>query len=220
VGFLIIELFSTYSRLLGLAHELVKEYEQYFDTALADFCELYWPCDYENERGGRCSNVSSRHSPKGHQNARGRIIGTGSYQSSFSSILYGPNWRKLLLQKIHNLQTIAQSSQQGSVPNATDYIRIHGQNIASFYRGLGSAQNFVSHATCFCCLMEFPEHPLPCGHILCTNCVKAFGVCSPNKISYKFYSCPLHPEVARWERPCVVRFKPDYAGTRILSLDG
>jgi hypothetical protein len=182
---------------------------------------MYWPCDYENERGGRCINVSSRHNPKGHQNERGKIIGSGNYQSSFSSIHYGSVWRKLLLQKIHNLETLAQASQQGAVPNASHYVQLHSENMACFFRELGSAKNFVSHATCFCCLMEVPEHPLPCGHILCTHCVEAFAVCcSPNKTSFKFYSCPLHPNETRWKVPCIIRFKPEYAGVRILSLDG
>lgn len=209
-------------RNLGLAQDLVKEYEQFFDTALVDFCELYWPCDFENERG-RCINVISRHTSKGHQNDNGKIIGAGNYQSSFSYVHYRAEWKQHLVKKIHNLQTIAQSSQQGSVPNAMDYIHLHGRNIAKFYQGLGSAAKFVSHATCFCCLMEVPEHPLPCGHVLCSNCVKSFGRCVSSKTVYRLDSCPLHPEVQYEDmllRPCFVRFKPEYAGTRILSLDG
>jgi patatin-like phospholipase/acyl hydrolase len=32
--------------------------------------------------------------------------------------------------------------------------------------------------------------------------------------------CPLHPAVTRWRSPCIIRFKPDHAGVRLLSLDG
>lgn len=207
----------------GPAQDLFKHYEQFFDTALIDFCELYWPCDFKNEKGQQCTNITSRHISKGHQNDKGKIIGTGDYQSSFSYVHYRSEWKEILVKKIHNLQIMAQSSQQGSVSNAMDYVQLHGRNIAMFYQGLGSAASFVSHATCFCCLMEVPEHPLPCGHVLCTQCVKSFGRCSSNKIVYRLDSCPLHPEDHFEDmlmRPCTIRFKPEYAGTRILSLDG
>jgi hypothetical protein len=67
--------------------------------------------------------------------------------------------------------------------------------------------------------MNVPEHPLPFGHVLCTPCIKGYG--SPLEHSLvRMDCCPLHPE--EWEKfgPWIIRFKPDFAGVRVLSLDG
>jgi len=40
-----------------------------------------------------------------------------------------------------------------------------------------------------------------------------------NKVDFAITSCPLHSD-KRWSNPYVVRFKPDFAGVRLLSLDG
>lgn len=73
-------------------------------------------------------------------------------------------------------------------------------------------------ATCFCCLMDVPEHPLPCGHVLCTACIRAYG--KQAKSSIALVCCPLHRESTKWARPAIIKFKPVGAGVRVLSLDG
>lgn len=67
--------------------------------------------------------------------------------------------------------------------------------------------------------MGIPQHSLPCGHVLCTPCVKGFGK-SLNGSEYSLESCPLHPDDGSWRDAYVIRFKPDLAGVRVLSLDG
>ena len=179
---------------------------------------MSWPCGFSNEKG-QCVNAKSRHNSKGHQNDRGKIIATGNYRSTFSAFEYGPQWKATLFRNIHNLQNEILALSDKGTPDEKAYIDLHTRNMTSFYKNLGSAWRFVSHCTCFCCLKEVPEHPLPCGHILCTECVKLFGH-AQNRSSFELNSCPLHSEDSRWAKPCVVRFKPEYAGSRILSLDG
>jgi hypothetical protein len=73
-----------------------------------------------------------------------------------------------------------------------------------------------------------PEHPLPCAHVLCTPCVvtyseldgKGKGIQSSDKHLIRMDRCPLHPPHIRWTEPWFIKFKPDSAGVRILSLDG
>lgn len=91
-----------------------------------------------------------------------------------------------------------------------------------FFHHLDGSKNFISHTVCFSCLIAPPEHPLPCGHVLCTSCVKDFGSARGHTtIDMKY--CPLHRKEdpdgqfdGRW--PVIV--KPPGAGIRVLSLDG
>ncbi|PSN60686.1 FabD/lysophospholipase-like protein [Corynespora cassiicola Philippines] len=89
--------------------------------------------------------------------------------------------------------------------------KIYHANINVFYRDVGGAQNFINHSTCFCCLADLAEHPLPCGYILCTRCIKGFSTVSKTVSGVYFVSsCPLHHRVS---------FKPKLAGVRVLSLN-
>jgi len=65
------------------------------------------------------------------------------------------------------------------------------------------------------------EHPLPCGHVLCTQCVKGYGSPTPGMPTmYAISSCPLHDAHDAFPAQWGVYFKPELAGVRILSLDG
>ena len=108
-----------------------------------------------------------------------------------------------------------------SSDNAIAY-DLHRENMDSFFRGSFenfTAYSFCSLTTCFSCLLEVPQHPLQCGHTLCTACIRAYG--RPNdRNSVLMDSCPLHARTTRGKASWIVHFKPDYAGVRVLSLDG
>jgi hypothetical protein len=100
-------------------------------------------------------------------------------------------------------------------------IGIHRVHAETFYQGLGGAERFVSHQTCYCCLRELAENPLPCGHVLCTPCIKSYGKPNANlPYSYVMTSCPIHQSNTVFPTNFSVSFKPPLAGVRILSLDG
>jgi hypothetical protein len=99
--------------------------------------------------------------------------------------------------------------------------KTHRANITTFYFHSGGATKFVSHTTCFCCLRELAEHPIPCGHVLCTACIKGYG--KPHEQlsgSFTIAACPLHEFEAVFPTPVEIYFKPPLAGLRILSPDG
>lgn len=83
----------------------------------------------------------------------------------------------------------------------------------------GRPEAFISHSTCFSCLFEPPEHALPCGHILCTPCLREYGH-ARGKTVVEITGCPLEPlsrtRYGLWR----VFIKPAAAGIRILTLDG
>ncbi|KAF2462522.1 FabD/lysophospholipase-like protein [Lindgomyces ingoldianus] len=200
---------------------LEKAYIDYCDTALDDFCAIFWPCTFTNRRG-RCVNVKDRHK-KGHQNEKGQIIGTGEYQSNFTWDNFADDWESFLLQNLSSFKNTAQQKIAHN-PTTSELVAttsLHHTNINAFYGRLGGAQKFVSHSTCFCCLREMAEHPLPCGHVLCTPCVKGFGQRHEGTSGLYFMAaCPLHEGDTLFPTPWEVHFKPPLAGVRVLSLDG
>jgi hypothetical protein len=95
---------------------------------------------------------------------------------------------------------------------------LHLERINEFYSHLGALSNYNNHAACFCCLRELPEHPLPCGHVLCTLCVRSFAH-KKNIETYAMDWCPLHKH-EKFDEEWEISVKPDLAGIRVLTLDG
>jgi hypothetical protein len=167
--------------------------------------------------------MKSGHNPKGHQNSTGKILATGGYESDFLFDDYADEW-------INNIRVHLEKTQQEvhemmfRIPSLAEpdaAANIHRRVMNEFYRNVGDVLEFVSHSTCLSCLRELPEHPLPCGHVLCTPCVKSYGR-QAEKTVLKLDSCPLHVAETEFvdDFPWKIKVKPLYAGTRILSLDG
>ncbi|KAF2475025.1 uncharacterized protein BDR25DRAFT_280671 [Lindgomyces ingoldianus] len=204
----------------GQPQDLFGDYLPNFENALIEFCSMHWPCEFSNKKG-RCVNVSKRHDTKGHQNAKGKIIAAGKYQSEFTADKYKVVWMNSLKTRLAELQEDLKRVEEAGEELEDPLISIrkqHTENIARFFLDVGGASHFSSHATCLCCLMKSPEHALRCGHVLCSNCIKSFGVVKKTTIEMPF--CPLHPFETMWAQPWKIRMKPDFAGVRILSLDG
>lgn len=209
----------------GRVDELFSNYEKFFDWAMGEYLEMHYPCSYISVDGTRqCMVVKARHSSKGHQDEKG-IIAAGDYQAAFDSSFL-PRWKSQLRSAIGNIQRdfqyeleqASQSEDVHAIPEERIALDLHGEYLNQFFEAVGPASSICSHATCFCCLMDVPEHPLPCGHVLCTACIKAFG--KQVKSTIVVPCCPLHFESTRWAKPAVIKFKPAGAGVRILSLDG
>mgnify|MGYP003663593910 CR=1 FL=1 len=194
--------------------------------ALQSFSKKYWSCGFENKHG-RCSLAKAGHGPKGHQRRDGKILASGDYFSDFDPEKTLREWNENLGQKIDELQRKLESKrlQQAGEKSYDDddeqafASEIHSLQTKVFFDKIGNVSNFVSHVACFSCLRELPEHPLPCGHVLCTPCVEAYGRRS-GKSTILIDSCPLHSSATRWVTSWEINIKPRYAGVRILSLDG
>jgi len=201
---------------------LEKQYLFHCDQALEDFCSMFWPCKFTNKKGERCVNVRERHS-KGHQNSRGHQFGSGEYVSDFTFDDFGEDWFQQLTTHLSAFQNNLSSTliQPPSTDELVVTTKLHHMNMTKFYARVGGAQSYVSHTTCFSCLRELAEHPLPCGHVLCTPCIKSYGR-PHNELSGSFImaSCPLHDYDTVFSTPWTVYFKPPLAGVRILSMDG
>lgn len=183
---------------------------------------MFLTCTYSNEKGEHCVNVKERH-VKGHQNSRGKVIGSGPYEANFAFDSFCEDWFRYLKTYFTSFQNEL-SSQMILFPTTEETVvatRIHGRIVNKFYFRVGGAQKFFSQSSCLCCLRELAEHPLPCGHVLCTPCVKSFGKPQNGLLnSYIIETCPLHNFDSTFLAPVNVCFKPPLAGLRILSLDG
>jgi hypothetical protein len=145
-------------------------------------------------------NVKSTHVPKGHQNAQGKIISSGLYQSQFSSFSYSSTWttriREYLIQFEKQLEDSAakEPPRHPTAVNPEDVLayNLHYDHMQAFFRMCENykADHYTNPTTCFCCLMEVPQHPLPCGHVLCTECVKVYGRPS-DRNSFVMELCPF-----------------------------
>lgn len=209
----------------GRVEELFTSYEKFFDYALGEFTEMHWPCSYISSDGSRrCMLVKARHEPKGHQDEKG-IIAAGDYQAGFD-MSYLPQWKLQLRSSIgscsrdfqYELEQMSREDDVQAIPEEKIALDLHLEYMNHFYETVGPASAICSHATCFCCLMDVPEHPLPCGHVLCSACIKAYG--KPGKSAVSMVYCPLHKETTRWAKPASIKFKPAGAGVRVLCLDG
>lgn len=190
------------------------------DDAIEDFCDRHWPCEAICS-GGQCNNVKSGHSSKGHQLQNGKTFGSGPYQSTFSAEAYGNTWKSKIHHHLQLLLIRLREANHGYESEELVASRIHQKYVLEpFFKHVKSSENYVSHSTCFCCLIAPPEHPLPCSHVICTPCLQAFGIIK-GKFVVELDTCPLWHEQSRtWNKPWQIISKPPSAGIRILTLDG
>ncbi|KAI0888236.1 uncharacterized protein GGS22DRAFT_95044 [Annulohypoxylon maeteangense] len=208
--------------LMGTTIQLLNDaYVEFCQLALQEFSDLYTPCTYRSYKYGKCCNVKAGHNPKGHQNESGKIIGSGGYESNFDYHEYAPKWIDRISAKLEELQFKFIERSYKLLEYSEHHIAadVHKKTINEFYRSLGNPEDFKSHTACFSCLRELPEHALPCGHVLCLPCVKAYGT-NVSKTTIELRNCPLHARDTTWESVWTVLVKPAFAGTRVLCLDG
>lgn len=173
--------------------------------------------------GKQCVHIASTHPPQGHQNDRGKIIASGAYTSTFTSEIFYPEWKKRIRHCISSLQRNLQrelDDGSGKISEEICFLPLHSQEMQRHYQLFDTPDDLINHATCLCCLMRTPIHPLPCGHVLCSHCIRSYSSSSNEKNILRMDNCPLHPTTGDWSPAHLVRSKPEGAGVRLLALDG
>jgi predicted acylesterase/phospholipase RssA len=211
---------SARHRTLGPAEKLFQEYLEHSDDALEDFCDKVWPCEFVDGRG-RCVNVKAGHNTKGHQLKNGQVLATGEYVSDFSAKSYREIFRNDIYRNLEKLlERLFAATKEMPERELQAAADIHKEVVLRrFFKHLNGPEKFISHSACFSCLISPPEHSLPCGHVLCTPCVKAYGT-ARGRTWTELRQCPLHEAEEQFETRWHVAVKPLEAGTRILCLDG
>ncbi|KAL9606733.1 MAG: hypothetical protein Q9179_000089 [Wetmoreana sp. 5 TL-2023] len=214
---------SARHKIRGQAEQIFPQYLEHIEAALENFCDRHWPCEYVKPGGGaRCVNVRSGHT-KGHQLKSGKVLAVGNYDSDFSF----ENYREIfafdvysqLTESLAMLRTKMHDSRDSEANVAAE---IHASTVMKHFHNhtvKAGAQSFISHSTCFSCLFEYPEHALPCGHVLCTPCLRAYGR-AVEKYVVEIDGCPIESLSGPRNQVCKVAMKPPDASIRILTLDG
>ena len=209
----------------GQLYKLFASYAHFFESAVAEYLQLHCPCSFVSPDGTRtCRLVKARHEAKGHQDERG-IIAAGHHITTLDSG-FARRWMRSVettvfeLHKIFSRELERSSLTSGDVACSEESIAfdIHVRRLNAFYRSIGPATWVRSHATCYCCLIDVPQHPLPCGHALCDKCARACGELSESTLLVSW--CPLHRDATRWSQPKEIKYRPQGAGVRVLALDG
>lgn len=168
-------------------------------------------------------NVRSGHGDKGHQNADGKVFAYGAYFAPWSFAELQKEFQYNCFFRLEELlERLDKRIREGS-PAVQAAAEIHRNDVMPyFYRhvaGDRGIQRYNSHSVCLCCLSKPPEHPLPCGHVLCTPCIKIYGF-KRNDLEIIMDSCPLEARSKGFVYPWTIHFKPESAGVRVLCLDG
>lgn len=215
---------ATKQKILGRPEEFFPEYIEHLDNALENFCDRHWPCEFVDPKrqGGRCVNVRSGHGAKGHQSKSGKLLAAGDYISSFT---FAGNKEKFQTDTYEKLVALLAKVNARVILGA-----VREQAAAEVHRELvlpqffehasrGDVRTFVSHTVCFSCLIQAPEHALPCGHIICTSCLKMHGRTHLDHY-VEISACPMERSERRFRTPWKVYLKPASCGIRVLALDG
>jgi len=120
------------------------------------------------------------------------------------------------------------STQEGTSEQLVASLIHRNMVLAGFFRCVdppedrGLAEPLTSHSACFCCLLGTGQHPLPCGHLLCTECVMTFGRLDSATSAVRMDECPIGGDACclLMQFPTQIRMKPRASGARTLSLDG
>lgn len=198
----------------GTPTQLLDDYYMdHCEQAFADFCDFHWLCNFQ-KKNCRCANVYFGHA-KGHQSAVGKFLAIGDYVPSFQYKTDLCIWLRRLEKEMKRIEGFKNDAMP-SLKVTDSPSDLHLKNMKAFYKSIGSASNFRSHYTCYCCLREIPIHPLACGHVLCSPCVRAYGV-HKGRVSMEILKCPI---CQAQDHGSLIKFMPPLAGVRILCLDG
>lgn len=203
-------------------------FEKHYKPACADAIDLISnrliQCTYRSRKGKHCVNSRLSHQ-KGHQDQTGNIIGDGYFESEHSSEAFTREWlettRAFYIEHEKKLQRTCSEARNNADRDKVAY-ELHRNNLIEFFENHG--KTVEGRQTCYGCLMEVPQHLLPCNHMLCTACIKMLGRIT-DKNTYTVDFCHFETRAARASSSnssarISIRFKPEFAGIRILSLDG
>ncbi|KAF7502349.1 hypothetical protein GJ744_006003 [Endocarpon pusillum] len=189
-------------------------------SAIDNYNNKYLRCSFKSKKGKQCINSRLYHE-KGHQSESGRIVASGPFMSPVFVEDFHTEWLDMIRNHLVDIEASVREipTEANMTANNREKVayELHRQSLMNFFGN--DPERIEGYYSCYGCLMEVPQHPLPCGHMLCTSCVQMLGhVTDKNTVTVDF--CPFESRVSSNLTPCSIRFKPDFAGIRILSLDG
>lgn len=202
-----------------------------FDRALRHIClkgictyqTKYQLCAFRFPDGQPCKAVRPTHPQHCSSDEKGSTS-PGTFDSANYPEAADSSVRRLEQTFINMFKDLCSRTADESglrLPPLPEFTQYRRQTLASDkLRQCGFWHTAKSNKTCFACLQSVPDHSLPCGHVLCEQCVKDFG-----KVYEDERNCTIISQClfcfAEWPSQLqLVRFKPKLAGVRVLTLDG
>jgi hypothetical protein len=140
------------------------------------------------------------------------------YQVSESRVIAFEGSRDVILRSgfISEVETQLRGFFEQSIRSkATPSLEIHRGNLRIFEHRWRSIQ---SSTTCLVCLRRRPQYGLPCGHIICENCVLVFRECCvDDPWIFRVHRCFLCG--VEMPKEIVVTIYPPTAGVGVLCID-
>lgn len=207
--------------MLGSIKDVFSGYYQLsLEHMLKAFCDDHLRCSFGNRSNRTCAGTRFSHGME-HRTQDGKIIGAGHYISDLAAESYLPIWIKFLKDELDECEKEyleALDEEPPEISSGRIASNLHFDQIDHSFTEMGTAAPFISHVSCFGCLVNIPLHPLTCGHVLCNNCIRTCGRKAHGKILLEY--CPLHIRTRFFEPLCEVTCLSDNVGVRVLSLDG
>jgi hypothetical protein len=147
-----------------------------------------------------------------------KLLATGDYVSSFTFAGSQQKFQNDTYEKLVRLSARVRAKEAMGTPKEQAAAEIHRELVLpSFYEhaSRGDVRTFVSHTVCFSCLIQPPEHALPCGHIICTSCLRLHGRAQLDH-HVEISSCPMESPAKRFRSTWKVYLKPPSCGVRVL----
>jgi hypothetical protein len=197
---------------VGNADVLVDNYKVFCTEAINQICRGLWPCAEPF-----CVNRRNGHA-KGCQDSTGRIRKVGDAEDTYNgfkdNVDPDATTKQFLSLLRRDVKTLL-PNQSAAKWTFADHLEV----LRQFYGDHGGGVSFQDSSVCLSCLMGVPQHPLPCKHIICHDCVRDFGrqAAEDELFLLKISGCPLEEKETR---ETTVRTHPREAGVRVLTLDG
>jgi hypothetical protein len=184
-------------------------------------------CDFVSLSGEKCVNALLGHQRATHQNAAGRDIGFGPFESQFLDDLQN-------LMETGLYKTLGDVEKQLEKPTAivrkgggrdaklNNIWAVHEANLRQLH-SLVSGVVIPNTSTCSWCFRKLPAAILPCGHGVCRACMIALSVREHSTSGedarlIRIDQCSLHTKPVEFA-PFRFLLLPEWIGKRLLTLD-
>ncbi|OCL06980.1 hypothetical protein AOQ84DRAFT_295988 [Glonium stellatum] len=200
-----------------------EQAQKWCSQAMGDFLDNNVQCSYvQPETGEKCVNTKAGHT-RGHQDSYAKFLAYGAFVAGdFNTSKFHDLVKSKQDTNHEGWKTFATNLHRSTLQLAGNSSFWTKHIYDDLYARKGTKGSFKRTNTCFACLFSRPEYRLPCGHLLCDDCLQDFGerdAAYPDMVIHKMcILCSNASPPSFW--PVKVRIRPQISGTRVLSLDG
>ncbi|KXJ85558.1 hypothetical protein Micbo1qcDRAFT_127798 [Microdochium bolleyi] len=189
--------------------------KRYYNTVVCSYgreIKGKFPCDVTRARHDSLHRGKSLFLPNREE--------WGAFCHSFEQVRNSYAWENKVLERIKTMH--ASSMWHGNNNRRASQAGAHLRILRPFYARLMGNDKMFCNSVCLCCLTNTPDHQLPCGHTICLECAKDFGMFA-GRLRIEMDQCPLHNGDVTGQDgtfKSIIELDPPHSGLRVLLLDG